>query len=47
MPGKFLEWKVLYKLFKAVIVLPHAENNVGTFNKGDEYNRQWMQSSIY
>lgn len=47
MPCEFLEWKVLYKLFKAAIVLSHAENNVGSFNKNNEYDRQWMQSSIY
>lgn len=39
--------KSLYKLSKAVIVLFHAEKNIGSFNKNNEYNRQWMQSSIY
>lgn len=34
-------------LFKAVIALSHAENSVGFFNKNNEYNWQWMQSSIY
>lgn len=39
--------KTLYKLSKAVIVLLHAENNVRSFNKNNECNKQWMQNSIY
>jgi len=39
--------KSLYKLSKAEIVLLHAENNVGSFNKNNEYNKQWMQNSFY